>query len=170
MSESRTTGTFPVKRGLAEMLKGGVIMDVVTPEQAKIAEDAGAVSVMALERVPADIRKQVRYYFLSRRTFRWLAAGATVLGLILLSGLVVVLEALLLRGFLDLGRELVKAGDVVKVKVMEVDTQRKRIGLSMRLTDEPGQAAPAKRGCPSRASPGPVRRNGSGLTRSFSRV
>lgn len=47
-----------VKRGLAEMLKGGVIMDVVTPEQAKIAEDAGAVAVMALERVPADIRAQ----------------------------------------------------------------------------------------------------------------
>jgi pyridoxal 5'-phosphate synthase pdxS subunit len=52
-----TTGTFRVKRGLAEMLKGGVIMDVVTPEQAKIAEDAGAVAVMALERVPADIRR-----------------------------------------------------------------------------------------------------------------
>ncbi|MBW8826525.1 MAG: pyridoxal 5'-phosphate synthase lyase subunit PdxS [Acidobacteria bacterium] len=52
-----TTGTFRVKRGLAEMLKGGVIMDVVTPEQAKIAEDAGAVSVMALERVPSDIRR-----------------------------------------------------------------------------------------------------------------
>ncbi len=51
------TGTVRVKRGLAEMLKGGVIMDVVTPEQAKIAEDAGAVAVMALERVPADIRK-----------------------------------------------------------------------------------------------------------------
>ena len=51
------TGTFPVKRGLAEMLKGGVIMDVVTPEQAKIAEDAGACAVMALERVPADIRR-----------------------------------------------------------------------------------------------------------------
>ena len=51
------TGSFPVKRGLAEMLKGGVIMDVVTAEQAKIAEDAGAVAVMALERVPADIRK-----------------------------------------------------------------------------------------------------------------
>ena len=49
--------TFPVKRGLAEMMKGGVIMDVVTPEQAKVAEDAGAVAVMALERVPADIRK-----------------------------------------------------------------------------------------------------------------
>ncbi|KIE48739.1 MAG: hypothetical protein MB53_06735 [marine actinobacterium MedAcidi-G2A] len=56
MSTSRTTGTINVKRGLAEMLKGGVIMDVVTPEQAKIAEDAGAVAVMALERVPADIR------------------------------------------------------------------------------------------------------------------
>ena len=52
-----STGTFPVKRGLAEMLKGGVIMDVVTPEQAKIAEDAGACAVMALERVPADIRR-----------------------------------------------------------------------------------------------------------------
>src|ERR671923_321700 len=51
------TGTFAVKKGLAEMLKGGVIMDVVTPEHAKIAEDAGAVAVMALERVPADIRK-----------------------------------------------------------------------------------------------------------------
>ena len=57
MSTSSTTGSFPVKRGLAEMMKGGVIMDVVTPEQAKIAEDAGAVAVMALERVPADIRK-----------------------------------------------------------------------------------------------------------------
>lgn len=52
------TGTDRVKRGLADMLKGGVIMDVVTPEQAKIAEDAGAVAVMALERVPADIRAQ----------------------------------------------------------------------------------------------------------------
>ncbi|MDQ1644455.1 MAG: pyridoxal 5-phosphate synthase pdxS subunit, partial [Cryptosporangiaceae bacterium] len=51
-------GTARVKRGMAEMLKGGVIMDVVTPEQAKIAEDAGAVAVMALERVPADIRVQ----------------------------------------------------------------------------------------------------------------
>ena len=49
-------GTEKVKRGLAQMLKGGVIMDVVTPEQARIAEDAGAVAVMALERVPADIR------------------------------------------------------------------------------------------------------------------
>ncbi len=55
MSE-RETGTFTVKKGLAQMLKGGVIMDVVTPEHAKIAEDAGAVAVMALERVPADIR------------------------------------------------------------------------------------------------------------------
>jgi len=51
------TGTFRVKAGLAEMLKGGVIMDVVTPEQATIAEDAGAAAVMALERVPADIRR-----------------------------------------------------------------------------------------------------------------
>ena len=56
-SDSRATGTFPVKRGLAEMLKGGVIMDVVTPEQARVAEDAGACAVMALERVPADIRR-----------------------------------------------------------------------------------------------------------------
>ncbi len=52
------TGTSSVKRGMAEMLKGGVIMDVVTPAQAKIAEDAGAVAVMALERVPADIRAE----------------------------------------------------------------------------------------------------------------
>jgi pyridoxal 5'-phosphate synthase pdxS subunit len=52
------TGTRRVKRGMADMLKGGVIMDVVTPDQAKIAEDAGAVAVMALERVPADIRAQ----------------------------------------------------------------------------------------------------------------
>src|SRR6516165_8052079 len=52
------TGTARVKRGMADMLKGGVIMDVVTPEQAKIAEDAGAVAVMALERVPADIRAE----------------------------------------------------------------------------------------------------------------
>ena len=50
------TGTFGVKKGLAQMLKGGVIMDVVTPEHARIAEEAGAVAVMALERVPADIR------------------------------------------------------------------------------------------------------------------
>jgi len=53
-----TTGTFVVKSGLAEMLKGGVIMDVTNAEQAKIAEEAGAVAVMALERVPADIRAQ----------------------------------------------------------------------------------------------------------------
>jgi len=53
-----TTGSSRVKRGLAEMLKGGVIMDVVTADQAKIAEDAGAVAVMALERVPADIRAE----------------------------------------------------------------------------------------------------------------
>ncbi len=52
----RRTGTLRVKTGLAEMLKGGVIMDVVTPDQARLAEDAGAVAVMALERVPADIR------------------------------------------------------------------------------------------------------------------
>ena len=59
VSESLTaTGTARVKRGMAEMLKGGVIMDVVTAEQARIAEDAGAVAVMALERVPADIRAQ----------------------------------------------------------------------------------------------------------------
>jgi pyridoxal 5'-phosphate synthase pdxS subunit len=51
-------GSFEVKVGLAEMLKGGVIMDVTTPEQAKIAEKAGAVAVMALERIPADIRAQ----------------------------------------------------------------------------------------------------------------
>lgn len=53
-----TTGTPTIKRGMADMLKGGVIMDVVTPEQARIAQDAGAVAVMALERVPADIRSQ----------------------------------------------------------------------------------------------------------------
>lgn len=54
----KEVGTDALKRGLAQMLKGGVIMDVVTPEHARIAEDAGACSVMALERVPADIRKQ----------------------------------------------------------------------------------------------------------------
>jgi pyridoxal 5'-phosphate synthase pdxS subunit len=54
---TRETGTFRVKRGLADMLKGGVIMDVVTPAEAKIAEDAGAAAVMALERVPSDIRR-----------------------------------------------------------------------------------------------------------------
>ena len=59
MTENKpAVGTARVKRGMAEMLKGGVIMDVVTAEQAKIAEDAGAVAVMALERVPADIRAQ----------------------------------------------------------------------------------------------------------------
>ena len=57
MNDERTTGTQRVKRGLAEMLKGGVIMDVVSPEQAALAERAGAVAVMALERVPADIRR-----------------------------------------------------------------------------------------------------------------
>src|SRR5579864_2916851 len=57
-ANTRQTGTFTVKRGLADMLRGGVIMDVVTAEHARIAEDAGAVSVMALERVPADIRAQ----------------------------------------------------------------------------------------------------------------
>ncbi len=56
-SNGQVTGTFAVKAGLAQMLKGGVIMDVVTPEQARIAEEAGACAVMALERVPADIRK-----------------------------------------------------------------------------------------------------------------
>ena len=57
-ADTSQTGTARVKRGMAEMLKGGVIMDVVTPEQARIAEGAGAVAVMALERVPADIRAQ----------------------------------------------------------------------------------------------------------------
>jgi pyridoxal 5'-phosphate synthase pdxS subunit len=57
MPEAGETGTARVKRGLAEMLRGGVIMDVVTPEHAKVAEDSGAVAVMALERVPADIRR-----------------------------------------------------------------------------------------------------------------
>jgi pyridoxal 5'-phosphate synthase pdxS subunit len=56
-STERQTGTFRVKRGLAEMLTGGVIMDVVDPDQAKVAEDAGATAVMALERVPSDIRR-----------------------------------------------------------------------------------------------------------------
>ncbi len=56
-SDARTTGTARVKRGLAEMLRGGVIMDVVTPDEARIAQDAGAVAVMALERVPSDIRR-----------------------------------------------------------------------------------------------------------------
>jgi pyridoxal 5'-phosphate synthase pdxS subunit len=57
MTTMRDTATFRVKAGLAEMLKGGVIMDVVTPDQARIAEAAGAAAVMALERVPSDIRK-----------------------------------------------------------------------------------------------------------------
>src|SRR5581483_10493909 len=57
VSGDRATGTQRVKRGLAEMLRGGVIMDVVTAEHAKVAEDAGASAVMALERVPADIRR-----------------------------------------------------------------------------------------------------------------
>ena len=57
MGSSEVTGTFTVKRGLADMLRGGVIMDVVNAEQAVVAEDAGAVAVMALERVPADIRR-----------------------------------------------------------------------------------------------------------------
>ena len=55
---NRDTSTFATKVGLAEMLKGGVIMDVVTAEQARIAEEAGAAAVMALERVPAQIRKE----------------------------------------------------------------------------------------------------------------
>jgi pyridoxal 5'-phosphate synthase pdxS subunit len=56
MDSQQHTGTVTVKRGLAQMLKGGVIMDVVTPEQAVVAQEAGAVAVMALERIPADIR------------------------------------------------------------------------------------------------------------------
>ncbi len=56
--DDKKTGTLVLKTGLAEMLKGGVIMDVTTPDQAKVAEDAGAVAVMALERVPADIRRE----------------------------------------------------------------------------------------------------------------
>src|ERR671919_270504 len=56
MTPVKDTGTFRVKAGLAQMLKGGVIMDVVDAEQARIAEEAGAAAVMALERVPADIR------------------------------------------------------------------------------------------------------------------
>nr|NIW38864.1 pyridoxal 5'-phosphate synthase lyase subunit PdxS [Gemmatimonadota bacterium] len=56
--KNNDTGTLRLKTGLAEMLKGGVIMDVTNAEQARIAEDAGAVAVMALERVPADIRRE----------------------------------------------------------------------------------------------------------------
>jgi pyridoxal 5'-phosphate synthase pdxS subunit len=65
--------SFEIKVGLAEMLKGGVIMDVTTPAQAKIAEDAGATAVMALERVPSDIRKEggVGSSRASRRWFRF---------------------------------------------------------------------------------------------------
>jgi pyridoxal 5'-phosphate synthase pdxS subunit len=55
-NQDKATGTWKVKTGLAQMLKGGVIMDVVTPEHARIAQEAGACAVMALERVPADIR------------------------------------------------------------------------------------------------------------------
>ena len=73
-TDQPATGTARVKRGMAEMLKGGVIMDVVTPEQAKIAEDAGAVAVMALERVPADIRAQGGVV----ATFDWPAVAARV--------------------------------------------------------------------------------------------
>lgn len=60
VGDDRTAGaaSFTIKAGLAQMLKGGVIMDVVTAEQAQVAEQAGACAVMALERVPADIRKQ----------------------------------------------------------------------------------------------------------------
>ena len=58
MGEHDSAKVIGLKTGLAEMLKGGVIMDVVTPDQARVAEDAGAVAVMALERVPSDIRKQ----------------------------------------------------------------------------------------------------------------
>merc|ERR1712153_192248 len=57
MDQQAEIGTFAVKSGMAKMLKGGVIMDVVNAEQAKIAEEAGAVAVMALERIPADIRR-----------------------------------------------------------------------------------------------------------------
>jgi pyridoxal 5'-phosphate synthase pdxS subunit len=57
LTEQPTAGPFTVKAGLAQNLKGGVIMDVINVEQARIAEEAGAVAVMALERVPADIRR-----------------------------------------------------------------------------------------------------------------
>lgn len=56
-TEEQTKGTFTVKAGLAQMLKGGIIMDVINAEQARVAEEAGACAVMALEKVPADIRK-----------------------------------------------------------------------------------------------------------------
>ena len=58
-TDGRHTGTPVVKQGLAQMLKGGVIMDVTNPEQARVAEQAGACAVMALERIPADIIAQV---------------------------------------------------------------------------------------------------------------
>ncbi|MCK4859639.1 MAG: pyridoxal 5'-phosphate synthase lyase subunit PdxS, partial [Candidatus Omnitrophica bacterium] len=58
MDTKGATGTFTLKKGLAEMLKGGVIMDIINAEQAKLAEKSGAVAVMALEKVPADIRKE----------------------------------------------------------------------------------------------------------------
>ena len=69
-------GSALVKRGLADMLRGGVIMDVVNPEQAKIAEDAGAVAVMALERVPADIRRDGGVARMSDPRFRAFAERA----------------------------------------------------------------------------------------------
>ena len=77
-----TIGTDRVKRGMAHMLKGGVIMDVVTAEQAKIAEDAGAVAVMALERVPADIRGDLFDPFVTTKR------GGQGLGLALVAKLV----------------------------------------------------------------------------------
>ncbi|XP_065049343.1 pyridoxal 5'-phosphate synthase PDX1-like 4 [Musa acuminata AAA Group] len=58
LTELKKSSTFSVKVGLAQMLRGGVIMDVVTPEQARVVEEAGACAVMALERVPTDIRAQ----------------------------------------------------------------------------------------------------------------
>src|SRR6201988_108413 len=74
--------TFAVKSGLAEMLKGGVIMDVVTPEQATIAEDAGASAVMALERVPADIRRDGGVARLSDpEMIEGIKAGVTIPGM-----------------------------------------------------------------------------------------
>ena len=77
------TGTDRVKRGLAEMLKGGVIMDVVNAEQARIAEEAGAAAVMALERVPADIRVTggvARFERLVPRTYTVHAASSGATG------------------------------------------------------------------------------------------
>ncbi len=82
---NHVTGTARVKRGLAEMLKGGVIMDVVTADHARIAEEAGAVAVMALERVPADIRAQGGVARMSDPVDKWqftvpFVCGATNLG------------------------------------------------------------------------------------------